>query len=88
MQCNKEMFLLLIVLGVNMVTFVYNVTDLHDSGNCLLKAHIMRLKKAGRCASSSHTESKELQWEQCVKRLSKKVRKHCGGLDISMVRFV
>ena len=84
----KEMFLFLLVLSANIVIFVYNITNLHKSDNCLFKAHIMKLKKAGRCARSSHAESKELQWEQCVKRLSKKVRKHCGGLDISMVRFV
>ena len=84
----KEMFLFLFVLSANIVIFVYNITNLHNSDNCLLKANIMKLKKAGRCASSSHAEFKELQWEKCVKRLSKKVRKHCGGLDISMVRFV
>ena len=84
----KEMFLILFMLSINIVIFVYNVTNLHHTDNCLFKAHIMKLKKAGRCASSRHAESKELQWEQCVKRLSKKVRKHCGGLDISMVRFV
>ena len=67
-----------------------NGDDYHDndaiSNNCLRDKEINQLEKEGKCVTITHGGSEQLQWERCIKKLSKTVDQKCHGLGLSEVK--
>ena len=57
------------------------------SNNCLREKEINQLEKEGKCVTITHGGSEQLQWERCMKKLSKTVEQKCHGLGLSEVNF-
>ena len=74
------LILVLIVFHLKANTCFSNFDD-----SCIKENEIKILKKEGRCATISHRGSKQLQWESCMKKLSKTLDQRCHGLGVSKV---
>ena len=74
------LILVLIVFHLKSNTCFSNFDD-----SCIKENEIKILKKEGRCATISHRGSKQLQWESCMKKLSKTLDQRCHGLGVSKV---
>ena len=76
----KDSFVILIMFLLNIMDILTKASD-----NCLREHEISQLKKEGKCATISKGESKQMQWEQCLKQLAVNLEHSCYGLGISKV---
>ena len=68
-----------------MLFYLQRMKMLDVSDSCLRGKEIRKLEREGKCASISHGGSKKLQWEECIKKLSKHLDKKCKGHDVTQV---
>ena len=66
---------------------VMDILPTKASDNCLREHEIKQLKKEGKCATISQGDSKQMQWEQCLKQLAVNLEHSCYGLGISKVIY-
>ena len=79
----KDFFVISLMLLLN----VMDILTTKASDNCLREHEIKQLKKEGKCATISEGDSKQMQWEQCLKQLAVNLEHSCYGLGISKVVY-
>ena len=77
----KDFFAISLMLLLNVI----DILTTKASDNCLREHEIKQLKKEEKCATISQGDSKQMQWEQCLKQLAVNLEHSCYGLGISKV---